>query len=58
MAKTKKTKPSGISLKINERTVLIVLAAILLVSVAVLIIKDKRGTQLIDPVTVEQSATE
>lgn len=52
-----KTK-SNILAKINERNLLIVLAAVLLVSVAVLIIKDKRGTQLIDPVTVEQPVTE
>jgi hypothetical protein len=58
MAKNKKTKSSNLLAKINERSILIVLAMVLLVSVAVLIIKDKRGTQIIDPVTVDQKVTE
>jgi hypothetical protein len=58
MAKKSKNKFANLLSGVNERSVLIVLAVILLISVAVLIVRDKRGTQLIDPVTVEQSATE
>lgn len=58
MAKSKKSKLSVLPVKINERSLLVVLALILVASVAVLIVQDKRGTQLIDPVTFEQSVSE
>lgn len=56
MAKTKKTRSSNITSLLNERNIMIVLAVLLVLSVAALIIKDqKTNTKLITPAIIEQS---
>lgn len=56
MAKTQKNKSVKLSALINERTLLVVLAIVLVICVGVLIFKDnKKSNKLIEPVTVEQT---
>lgn len=58
MAKKVKNQSKYISSLVSERNIMILLALVLLISVSVLIFKDTRPTNILEPVTIQQTSTQ